>query len=256
MSLPKIEKAPVSQHRERTPTMSSVNTMTWEQDAKLFGQLSRDHKVYLALLAARCVKLSRSGVSVKTDTSAKTSAASFGKAAGIVANTVKTYLKVWEAMAKDGIVPSRDDLVPGVDVELPDKATFTKYYRQAVQAPAPTKALDEKTTEEASEVSESKTREAPTTKAVKQDDTAGYQHILTGLQEITRKAQVALLSADLEGLRDLLIEQSKVLDVSVPEKLATMKTSATPAKTTRTRKPQNVREALDDIVKTGAQVAA
>lgn len=111
---------------------------TWENDAKLAGQLDRNHKAYLALLCARCVQVKTGRGRAKNSelSENKASAVQFAKVAGISDKTVTAYLRVWDAMAKAAVVPARADLMPGVDVELPDVATWTKYYRQAT-APKP-----------------------------------------------------------------------------------------------------------------------
>ncbi|WP_406087442.1 hypothetical protein [Kitasatospora purpeofusca] len=102
--------------------------IAWEADAELFGKASS--KAFLALLAARCVELSESGVSVHLDTY-KVSALQFSRASGKGTNTVKRYLAAWDLLAEDGHVPPRAELVPGMDVELPSAKTWTEYYRRA-----------------------------------------------------------------------------------------------------------------------------
>ncbi len=104
--------------------------MSWESDAELAGTLYRKSKPYTAMLIARCVELSKSGVSVKNDTS-KVSAGEFAELAGIATNTVKAYLRTWDAMAAAGLVPARDSMEPGEDVDVPDMKTWTYYYREA-----------------------------------------------------------------------------------------------------------------------------
>ncbi|WP_328953689.1 hypothetical protein [Kitasatospora purpeofusca] len=100
----------------------------WQEDADLFGKAGS--KAFLAMLAARCVELSERGVNVKNDIS-KVSASAFAKAAGKAVNTVKNYITTWDLLAEDGQVPPRDQLAPGVDVDLPTVKTWTEYYRKA-----------------------------------------------------------------------------------------------------------------------------
>jgi hypothetical protein len=108
----------------------------WKSDAVLAGQLDRGHKVYLSLLIARCVQ-PRSGQGRRnlSENSEKSSAKGFADHAGMSDKTVTAYLKTWDAMAKDGIVPPRVELSPGVDVDLPDQAKWSGYYREVNPKP-------------------------------------------------------------------------------------------------------------------------
>ncbi|MFJ6622352.1 hypothetical protein ACIQOW_32820 [Kitasatospora sp. NPDC091335] len=99
----------------------------WEVDAELFGKASS--KAFLALLAARCVELSGTSAHVSSDM--KVSAETFAQGAGRSRNTVKAYVRTWDLLAKDGHVPPRTELVPGMDVELPAAKAWTEYYRRA-----------------------------------------------------------------------------------------------------------------------------
>jgi len=51
-------------------------------------------------------------------------------------------------MAQAGIVPPREELEPGEDVEVPDQKTWTYYYREA-NPPKPKKPKDPSPTDEA-----------------------------------------------------------------------------------------------------------
>ncbi|MFJ7275342.1 hypothetical protein [Kitasatospora sp. NPDC098663] len=55
----------------------------------------------------------------------------FAAAAGKARGTVNNYLATWDLLAEAGHVPSRDQLVPGVDVDLPTAATWKEFYRRA-----------------------------------------------------------------------------------------------------------------------------
>jgi hypothetical protein len=124
----------------------SANLATWEQDAKLFGTLETNAKPYLAMLCARSVQPSKRGQVGRgrsENSDLKTTAARFAKVAGISDKTITAYIRVWDAMAKDEVVPGRSDLAPGVDTELPDAATWRKFYRLV----NPPKAQDAKATD-------------------------------------------------------------------------------------------------------------
>ncbi|WP_406206803.1 hypothetical protein OH807_33540 [Kitasatospora sp. NBC_01560] len=101
----------------------------WEADAELFGKASS--KAFLALLAARCVEPGEQGGTKLHLEFGKVFAPDFARAAGKGANTVRRYLAAWDLLAEDGHVPSRTELVPGLDVELPAAKTWTEYYRRA-----------------------------------------------------------------------------------------------------------------------------
>lgn len=100
----------------------------WESDAQLAGTLYRKSKPYTAMLIARCVEPGKGG----PRTGAKcASSREFSEQSGIARNTVNKYLRTWDAMAADGQVPARDELEPGVDVEVPDQKVWKYYYREA-----------------------------------------------------------------------------------------------------------------------------
>ncbi|MFI2609645.1 hypothetical protein [Kitasatospora sp. NPDC018619] len=103
----------------------------WEMDAELFGKAGS--KAFLAMLAARCVeeKLSGERTDLVQMDEVKASAAQFAKTSGKGVNTVKRYLAAWDLLAEAGHVPPRDELAPGVDVDLPDSKTWTEFYRKA-----------------------------------------------------------------------------------------------------------------------------
>src|SRR5690606_1578459 len=114
--------------------------MTWQTDAELAGTLYKKAKPYTAMLIARCVEPDHgSGKRPEMDTS-KTSQRSFADHAGIAPTTVGKYLRTWDAMATAGLVPTRGELTPGTDVDLPDMKQWKDYYREA----NPTKSKPEK----------------------------------------------------------------------------------------------------------------
>ncbi|MFF4922926.1 MULTISPECIES: hypothetical protein [unclassified Kitasatospora] len=103
---------------------------TWEKDAELFGKAG--NKAFLAMLAARCVESGTGqGARGPRPEMAKVSAREFAKAAGKVHTTVAKYLSTWDLLAEAGHVPPREELAPGVDVDLPAAKTWTEFYRKA-----------------------------------------------------------------------------------------------------------------------------
>lgn len=54
----------------------------------------------------------------------KVSSRDFAEHAGISPTTVGKYLAAWDALAQAGLVPFREELEPGQDVELPDQYSF------------------------------------------------------------------------------------------------------------------------------------
>lgn len=126
----------------------------WESDAELFGTLHTKNHPYKAMLAARSVipgdgnggdRKSDQWKAVTTD---RASARAFAEHAGVTHPTVMKYLRTWDAMAQAGIVPPREELEPGQDVEVPDQKTWTYYYREA-NPPKPKKPKDPSPTDEA-----------------------------------------------------------------------------------------------------------
>src|SRR5690606_14805095 len=104
--------------------------MTWQEDAELAGTLYRKSKVYTAMLIARCVE-PKQGARTDLRNSPKVPASTFAKHSDITDKTVTAYLKAWDAMATAGLVPSRDELTPGTDVDLPDTKQWKYYYGEA-----------------------------------------------------------------------------------------------------------------------------
>ena len=78
-------------------------------------QLKRGSKVYLTLLIARCVEPDNGSRSRPRGefSPRKTSARGLAEHANIDHKTVTAYLSTWDAMAADGLAPSREDLEPG-----------------------------------------------------------------------------------------------------------------------------------------------
>jgi hypothetical protein len=116
-----------------------MGDQTWERDAELAGQIDRGDKSYVAMLAARCVEETVRGARGRGRSEfsdQKTSCLRFAEHSRISDKTVSAYLRTWDAMARDGVVPTRDELLPGVDVaDLPDRDTWNKWYREANPAP-------------------------------------------------------------------------------------------------------------------------
>ncbi|MFD4397874.1 hypothetical protein [Kitasatospora sp. NPDC058478] len=104
----------------------------WEADAELFGKAGS--KAFLAMLAARCVEPGTGQGARELRAKrheVKVSANGFARSAGKGAHTVHRYLATWDLLASAGHVPPRDELAPGVDVELPAAKTWTEFYRKA-----------------------------------------------------------------------------------------------------------------------------
>lgn len=124
----------------------------WQSDAELAGTLYRKSKPYTAMLIARCVEpgagQSERGSRRKELSDEKVSSKKFADHSGISDPTVMKYLRTWDAMAQAGIVPPREELEPGEDVEVPDQKTWTYYYREA-NPPKPKKPKDPSPTDEA-----------------------------------------------------------------------------------------------------------
>lgn len=112
--------------------------MSWQKDAELAGTLYKRAKPYTAMLIARCVEVqSHGGDRSKSQTGlGKTTLTEFAEVAGIGKATVDRYLRAWDAMVAAGLVPARDELAPGDDVDLPDMKAWTYYYREANPRPA------------------------------------------------------------------------------------------------------------------------
>ncbi|WP_157608765.1 hypothetical protein [Saccharomonospora glauca] len=115
--------------------------MTWQTDAELAGTLYKKAKPYTAMLIARCVEPGTGGPRLAQNEPVKTSEREFSELSGVSRNTVQKYLRTWDAMATAGLVPARDELEPGEDVELPDQKAWTYYYREA-NPPKPKKAKE------------------------------------------------------------------------------------------------------------------
>lgn len=188
--------------------------MNWKTDAALAGQLERGAKVHLTMLIARCVEpgkgQGRRNVSEKSE---KSSAKGFADHSGISDKTVTAYLKTWDAMAADGIVPSREELMPGVDVDLPDQAKWLGYYREAnrVQVdPDPSTGQGDATARGAKSEHGTKRRRAPITDAFdaalfpceQGNILVGFLDFLdagsfTNMRETTRRALSKIIRAEL-----------------------------------------------------------
>jgi hypothetical protein len=112
--------------------------VSWEQDAELAGTLYRKSKPYTAMLIARCVEPDQGhgGRNASSEAFGKVSLRAFAELAGMGDATAGRYLHTWDAMAQAGIVPARDEMEPGEDVEVPDMKTWTYYYRE-VNPPKP-----------------------------------------------------------------------------------------------------------------------
>jgi len=120
----------------------------WQSDAELAGTLYRKAKPYTAMLIARSVEEKGPGARTDLESSFKVSAKQFADQADISHPTVMKYLRTWDAMAQAGIVPPREEMEPGQDVEVPDQKTWTYYYREA-NPPKPKKPKDPSPTDEA-----------------------------------------------------------------------------------------------------------
>lgn len=119
----------------------------WQSDAELAGTLYRKSKPYTAMLIARSVEEQEHGGDRSRQVQ-KCTCPQFAEMAGIAPNTVRKYLRTWDAMAQAGIVPPREEMEPGQDVEVPDQKTWTYYYREA-NPPKPKKPKDPSPTDEA-----------------------------------------------------------------------------------------------------------
>lgn len=119
----------------------------WQSDAELAGTLYWKSKPYTAMLIARSVELDNSNAS-RWGRATKCSVRAFSDESGINHQTVSKYLRTWDAMAQAGIVPPREEMEPGQDVEVPDQKTWTYYYREA-NPPKPKKPKDPSPTDEA-----------------------------------------------------------------------------------------------------------
>jgi hypothetical protein len=184
----------------------------WETDAKLFGQLETNHKPYLAMLCARSVQPSKRGQVGRgrsENSDQKTTAARFAKAASITDKTVAAYIKVWDAMAKDGVVIARADLVPGVDVELPDAVTWRRYYRQVHQVKTDIKTT---TTEVKKTASLAKVPETPKATTAKVSD-APDLHVMVG-QLLAMLPQVQPTKSSLPAYDRVKVIASKLAELT------------------------------------------
>lgn len=114
----------------------------WQSDAQTAGTVYKRSKPYVALLIARCVDHGEKGRA--RGNAAKCSIREFSDHSRISNNTIAKYLRTWDAMATAGLVPPRDELEPGEDVELPDQKAWTYYYREA-NPPKPKKTTEEST---------------------------------------------------------------------------------------------------------------
>ena len=104
-----------------------------EKDALEFGQHVRQRGWRLGLLVARCVEPGKGGrpkSGAALPISAKVSATSFAKTAGVAKDTITRYLTTWDRAAADGIVPPRSELKPGTNPKLDFGALplWTEYY--------------------------------------------------------------------------------------------------------------------------------
>lgn len=108
----------------------------WQSDAELVGTLHRKRKPYMAMLIARCVDRGLEDSSARTSgqfdphVDLRCSLRAFVDVSGIARNTVRKYLRTWDAMAAAGLAAPREAMKPGEDVEVPDMKTWTYYYRE------------------------------------------------------------------------------------------------------------------------------
>lgn len=126
----------------RQSPASAPKLQTWQRDATKLGRLENNKSVR-ALLCARSAELLAKGENVSED-SDKVSAKDFAAEAGVSDKTVTAYIRTWDAMAEDELVPPRSELSPGVSVDsLPSAEKFTEYYRKANKSAPKTKAEDQ-----------------------------------------------------------------------------------------------------------------
>src|SRR5690606_10337232 len=113
--------------------------MTWQTDAELAGTLYRKSKVYTAMLIARCVEPG-AGQGTRTDFGSngpklqngeKVSSTTCSGCSDIPREGADPCLRTWHAMPTAGLVPPRDELTPGTDVDLPDMKQWKHYYGEA-----------------------------------------------------------------------------------------------------------------------------
>jgi len=104
--------------------------MSWQEDAALAGTVHKRSKPFTAMLIARCVE-PQQGARTDLLTTEKVPAKTFADHAGIAVNTVLKYLRTWDAMAAAGLVPSREEMAAGEDVEVPEQKAWVHYYREA-----------------------------------------------------------------------------------------------------------------------------
>jgi len=106
-------------------------SLNWQEDAELAGTLYRKSKPYTAYLIARCVEPGSGGPRTGEKSPVRPTMREFSEHAGIHHNTVAKYLNTWDALAVAGLVPLREELGPGVGVDVPDMKAWTYYYREA-----------------------------------------------------------------------------------------------------------------------------
>lgn len=104
------------------------------QDAREFGEYSKAGGWVFALKVARCVQpgTPSSGNSSNPNSPPKelrkVSAAEFSRLANCSVKRVMRYFRAWEQAVKDGIVPSCEQLRPGVSIDLPEAEVWHLYY--------------------------------------------------------------------------------------------------------------------------------
>ena len=137
---PEHKEAPTDEPRREPAT-------AWEHDAVLAATVQKQGKPYTARLVARCVlEAPHGGDRDKFQTElarlGKTTVEDFATFSGIGKNTVRRYLRTWQAMSAAGVVPVVEELEPGKDAgELPDAKTWTEHYR-AANPPKPKKEAE------------------------------------------------------------------------------------------------------------------
>ncbi|MDT0453409.1 hypothetical protein [Streptomyces hesseae] len=105
------------------------------RDARDFGGYAKAGGWLFGLKVARCVQPGssqrekpESSPHGSRNEATKVSANEFGRRAGCSANRVMRFYRAWSRAVEDGLVPSFEDLQPGVDIDLPDADAWSQYY--------------------------------------------------------------------------------------------------------------------------------
>lgn len=111
-------------------------TRTWEDNARDFGGLIRQDKDFrLAALVACSVERAINRYSVSSET-LKCSMAEFARNAEVSTSTVTRYMRNWEAMASEGLVPDPDTLAPSdVDSITPTVEAIERWEEMPTNQP-------------------------------------------------------------------------------------------------------------------------